>query len=39
LNGSFQQVAVSDAPEGLPMADFDGMAELWFDDLQSAIDF
>lgn len=32
-----QQVAVSDVPEGLPVAEFDGMAELWFDDLQSAI--
>ncbi|TPG52643.1 EthD domain-containing protein [Sphingomonas glacialis] len=32
-----QQIAVDDVPEGLPVADFDGMAELWFDDLQSAI--
>ena len=32
-----QQVAMSDLPGGLPVADFDGMAELWFDDLQSAM--
>lgn len=32
-----QQVSIHDVPEGLPVADFDGMAELWFDDLHSAM--
>jgi uncharacterized protein (TIGR02118 family) len=32
-----QQVSVRDIPEGLPIADFDGLAELWFDDLESAL--
>jgi uncharacterized protein (TIGR02118 family) len=37
IKGYVQQVSVRDIPEGLPVADFDGMAELWFDDLQSAL--
>lgn len=37
IRSYIQQVAVSNLPEGLPIAEFDGMAELWFDDLQSAM--
>lgn len=37
IKSYIQQVSVRDIPEGLPVADFDGMAELWFDDLPSAL--
>ena len=31
-----QQDAVSGLPDGLPIAPFDGVAELWFDNLEAA---
>lgn len=32
-----QQDAAGDLPEGLPIASFDGVAELWFDNLDGVI--
>ena len=32
-----QQHPVNNVPEGFPIAPYDGVAELWFDDLSSAL--
>ena len=37
VRGYIQQRPLSNVPEGVPIAPYDAVAELWFDDLSSAL--